>query len=72
MEEEKSAPVTKSSKMRCAWFEHVRKTRVKLSKGKETCTHREAMKAASTTWAVQKEKLVRKHKREARKNAKSK
>lgn len=30
------------------------------------------MKAASTTWAVQKEKLIRKHKREARKNAKSK
>ena len=39
--------------MRVNWFEHVRKTRKKLSKGLKQgklVPHREAMKAASQTW----------------------
>ena len=47
--------------MRKAWFDYVRKTRVKLSRGKkEKCSHRDAMKAASEGWVLQKVKVARK------------
>ena len=61
--EEKAKKVT----MRHQWFEHVRKTRKKLSKGLEKqVAHREAMRKASASWGKQKEKLIRKAKREAK------
>ena len=61
-----------SSKMRKAWFEHVRKTRVKMSRGQKTkATHREAMKSASVGWAAEKAKLLRKIAREEKKKSKS-
>ena len=60
-----------SSEMRKAWFDHVRKTRVKMSRGqKEKVSHRKAMTQASLTWADEKAKVLRKIKREARKRAK--
>lgn len=49
--------------MRINWFEHVRKTRKKLSKGLKQgklVPHREAMKAASQTWPAIKIKLAKK------------
>ena len=58
--------------MRKAWFEHVSKTRRKLSKAKkEAVSHRDAMSAASQTWAVEKARIERKLKREAKKAAKN-
>ena len=61
-----------SSEMRKAWFDHVRKTRVKMSRGQKTkATHREAMKEASVGWAAEKAKLLRKIAREERKKSKS-
>lgn len=46
--------------MRSAWFEHVRKTREKESRGKKNkMSHRDAMKSASVTWAAVKAKLER-------------
>ena len=52
--------------MRKFWFEHVRKTRKKLSKGKkDQATHRQAMAAASVTWPKEKAKIERRLKREA-------
>ena len=69
MEESDSKP--KCSEMRKAWFEHVRKVRVKMSRGqKGKVSHRAAMTQASLTWADEKAKLLRKQKREARKRAK--
>ena len=53
--------------MRKEWFEHVRKTRSKASKGKNKISHREAMTQASQTWPKVKEKLLKKKKREERK-----
>ena len=59
--------------MRKCWFEHVRKTRKKLSKGKkELVSHRDAMSKASVTWPKEKAKIERKLKREAKKLAKEK
>ena len=59
--------------MRKFWFEHVRKTRKKLSKGKkEQATHRQAMAAASVTWPKEKAKIERRLKREAKAAAKDK
>ena len=50
--------------MRVQWFEHVRKTRTKMSKGsKEGTTHQAAMREASTTWPQEKEKILKKLKR---------
>ncbi len=50
--------------MRVLWFEHVRKTRVQMSrKQKRTVTHQEAMREASISWPAKKEKLLRKRKR---------
>ena len=69
MEEAKAPQV---SVMRKAWFEYVRKTRVKLSKGQKVkATHREAMQHASTGWPVEKAKLARKLAREEKKRKKS-
>tara|TARA_B100000809_G_scaffold22982_1_gene20162 strand:- start:228 stop:446 length:219 start_codon:yes stop_codon:yes gene_type:complete len=57
--------------MRSAWFEHVRKTRKKLSKGKkEPVSHRVAMQQASSTWPKEKEKVLRAQKRVQRKKLK--
>ena len=54
--------------MRSAWFEHVRKTREKESRGKKTkISHRDAMKLASVSWAGVKDKLVRSQARAKRK-----
>lgn len=51
--------------MRHEWFEHVRKTRKKMSKGKDKqVAHREAMRHASASWGVQKAKLIKKAKRQ--------
>ena len=59
-----------SSAMRKNWFEHVRKTRKKMVKQKrEPVSHREAMKEASQSWAVEKEKLLKRIARESRKKA---
>ena len=62
---EKKEP-SKTSTMRKEWFAYVRKVRKKLSrgKGKEPCTHRAAMSAASETWAAEKQKILRRQKRE--------
>ena len=50
-------PVT----MRNHWFDHVRKTRKKLSKGQsDLVCHRDAMKKASESWPEQKAKIKRK------------
>ena len=56
--------------MRNSWFEHVSKTRKKLSRGKEKISHREAMRKASETWGEVKAKLVKKQAREKRKKEK--
>ena len=59
--------------MRKEWFEHVRKVRTQQTrKNKVQCSHREAMKLASTTWEKQKQKILRKRKREAARVAKTK
>ena len=64
-------PNAAASKMRKAWFDFVRKTRVRMSRGQKVkCTHREAMKAAAVGWPVEKAKLVRKIAREAKRQAK--
>ena len=61
MENEQVEPKkTVSNVMRKAWFEFVRKTRTKMSRGKkEKASHREAMKQASEGWAVEKAKIAR-------------
>ena len=62
----------KASVMRKAWFEYVRKTRVKMSRGqKDKATHRQAMKEASTGWPAEKAKLSRKLAREEKKRKKA-
>ena len=62
----------KPQSMRVHWFEHVRKTRKKLSREtKVSVTHREAMQKASTTWPDVKEKLVKKRDRIQKKEAKA-
>ncbi len=54
--------------MRHQWFYHVKKTRKKMSKGLEKpVPHREAMRKASESWAVQKAKLIKAAKRAAKK-----
>ena len=62
-----------ATSMRKEWFEHVKRTRVKMSKKSKTpVSHRDAMKAASDTWADAKAKIERSNKRKARKTAKEK
>jgi len=57
--------------MRSAWFDHVRKTRKKLTRErKEAVSHREAMSIASTSWEIEKKRYARKIAREKRKQAK--
>ena len=59
--------------MRTHWFEHVRKTRKKLSAArKQPVSHQDAMREASTTWAEKKVKIQRRLRREEKKLAKSK
>ena len=54
--------------LRSDWFAWVHKTRKKMSRGsKELVPHRTAMKAASITWPKEKEKLLKKRRREAKK-----
>ena len=51
--------------LRKEWFLYVSKTRKKMSRGcKEQVSHREAMKKASESWPKEKEKLIRRIKRE--------
>ena len=52
--------------MKKAWLDHVRDTREKNNRGKKTCSYREAMALASTTWAAKKAKIERAQKRETR------
>ena len=59
--------------LRSDWFAWVHKTRKKMSRGcKEQVPHRAAMKAASITWPKEKEKLLKKRRREAKKQEKVK
>ena len=62
METEQATPKkTTCNEMRKAWFDYVRKTRAKLSRGKkEKCSRRDAMKAASEGWVLEKVKVARK------------
>ena len=57
--------------LRKEWFLYVGKTRKKMSRGsKEPVSHREAMKKASESWPKEKEKILRRMKREKKaKNA---
>ena len=60
-----------SVSMRRNWFDFVKKIRAKLSRQrKANVSHREAMKEASILWPKEKEKLLRRQKREAKKRAK--
>ena len=54
--------------MRKEWFEHVRKTRSKLSTKKNPCSHRDAMRKASDSWSKVKTKILRKRAKEAKSN----
>jgi len=68
MSTEESASVS----MRVRWFDHVRKTRKKLTRElKQPVTHREAMQKASTTWPEIKEKLVKKRVRAEKQKARA-
>jgi len=59
--------------MRKDWFDHVAKTRKKMSRGKKgQVSHVAAMKEASVTWPKVKQKLLRKKAREEKKLAKEK
>ena len=53
--------------MRTAWMDYVKKIRKKGNRGKSTMSHREALKAAAVTWPKEKAKLIRKQKRDAKK-----
>ena len=65
---EADKPVT----MRHHWFNHVAKTRKKLTKArKQPVSHREAMREASTTWAPIKERLQKKLARAKKKAARN-
>ena len=58
------------SAMRKNWFDFVKKTRVKMARRtKEKVSHRDAMKEASTNWAAEKAKLLKRIARESRKKA---
>ena len=57
----KESPV---KSMRVHWFDHVAKTRKKMSRGKkENVSHRDAMREASQTWPTVKKKITRKLKK---------
>ena len=50
--------------MRKGWTDHVAETRVKGNRGKNTMSHKEAMRAASVTWPKAKAKLEKKNRKE--------
>ncbi len=52
--------------MKKAWLDHVRDTRDKNNRGKKTCSYREAMRLASTTWQAKNANIERIRAREAR------
>mgnify|MGYP001158181680 CR=1 FL=1 len=55
---EEKAPTEKKVTMRNHWFEHVAKTRKKLTRArKQPVTHREAMREASVTWTSIKDRV---------------
>ena len=56
--------------MRKEWFDFVRKTRTKLQRKSKTkkITHQIAMSEASKLWPKEKEKILRKIKRDAKKS----
>ena len=56
-----------TTNMRKSWFEHVAKTRKKLCRTNKDTTHREAMTAASVTWAAEKVKIMNRNRRAERK-----
>ncbi len=57
--------------LRKDWFDHVKKTRKKMSKGQKVLVeHREAMKNASVSWPKEKERILKKRKREEKRDAK--
>ena len=58
--------------LRKQWFEHVKKTRKKMSRKNAPCSHVDAMKKASETWPAVKQKILRKRKREEKKQAPAK
>lgn len=58
--------------LRSEWFDYVRKIRKKNSKRDKPCSHTEAMKIASQSWAAVKSKLEKKRKREQKKQEKEK
>ena len=51
--------------MRKAWTDWVKETRRKGNRGRNLMSHREAMKAASTTWPKQKAKILRTKKKQS-------
>ena len=55
--------------MRKEWFDFVRKTRAKLQRKDKNnkVTHQKAMSEASKLWAKEKERIIRKRKREEKK-----
>ena len=58
--------------MRTQWFEFVRSTRRKMQRKNKNknVTHQEAMAAASKVWPKEKEKILRRIKREEKKKQK--
>ena len=57
-EKEQKAPAEKKITMRNHWFDHVAKTRKKLTRArKQPITHREAMRGASVTWTAIKDRV---------------
>ena len=58
--------------MRTQWFDFVRATRRKMQRKNKNknVTHQEAMAAASKVWPKEKEKILRKIKREEKKKQK--
>lgn len=50
--------------MRKGWTDHVAETRRKGNRGKNTMSHKEAMRAASVTWPKAKAKLEKKNRKE--------
>ena len=58
--------------LRSEWFEYVKKIRKKNSKKDKPCSHTEAMKIASQSWAAVKQKLEKKRKRDKKKQEKQK
>ena len=58
-----------SKSMRKEWFEHVAKTRKRMSTKKNPCSHRDAMRKASETWSKAKSKIMRSRAKAAKSSA---